>query len=41
MKAVILAGGLGTETSVCPKIALKRPITGMEPEYQPLEMEGT
>jgi acetolactate synthase I/II/III large subunit len=32
---------IGTEVNVYPKIAFGQPITGMEPEYQPLEMEGT
>ncbi|MEY4530062.1 MAG: acetolactate synthase, large subunit [Deinococcota bacterium] len=32
---------IDTNTNVYPKIAFGQPITGMEPEYQPLEMEGT
>ena len=30
-----------TFANAYPKIAFGQPITGMEPEYQPLEMEGT
>ncbi len=32
---------IDTNANVYPKIAFGQPITGMEPEYQPLEMEGT
>ncbi len=32
---------IDTNTNVYPKIAFGQPITGMEPEFQPLEMEGT
>jgi acetolactate synthase I/II/III large subunit len=32
---------IDTNTNVYPKIAFGQPITGMEPEFKPLEMEGT
>jgi acetolactate synthase I/II/III large subunit len=40
-KLQLLEVVIDTFTNVYPKIAFGQPITGMEPEFQPLEMEGT
>lgn len=40
-KLQLLEVSIDTFTNVYPKIAFGQPITGMEPEFQPLEMEGT
>jgi acetolactate synthase I/II/III large subunit len=41
LKPQLLQVMIDTNANVYPKIAFGQPITGMEPEYQPLEMEGT
>jgi acetolactate synthase I/II/III large subunit len=41
IKPQLLQIMIDTNLNVYPKIAFGQPITGMEPEYQPLEMEGT
>jgi acetolactate synthase I/II/III large subunit len=41
LKPQLLQVMINTNANVYPKIAFGQPITGMEPDYQPLDMEGT